>query len=169
VIPALMMGSVGNLSGWTPMNRRIRRHFRVSFRTVLVSAVLLVVALPVSAEELAVARYSTLRAVPTLAQRDPLADLVTTTFPASVTRVGEAIETVLAPSGYRLAGAQATDPGRAALLALPLPAVHRTLGPLPLRLALQTLAGPVFTVVEDPLHRLVSFERCDSGTSDQVP
>ena len=118
------------------------------------------VAAPISAGEVAVARYSTLRAVPTIAQRDPLADLVTTIFPASVTRVGEAVETLLAPSGYRLAGAQAATPERAALLALPLPAVHRTLGPLPLRLALQTLAGPVFAVVEDPLHRLVSFDRC---------
>ena len=127
------------------------------------------VAAPISAGEVAVARYSTLYAVPTLAQRDPLADLVTATFPASVTRVGEAINTLLAPSGYRLARAQVAEPERAALLALPLPAVHRTLGPMPLRLALQTLAGSAFAVVEDPLHRRVSFERCDSGTSDQVP
>ena len=117
------------------------------------------VAAPISAGEVAVARYSTLYAVPTLAQRDPLADLVTATFPASVTRVGEAINTLLAPSGYRLARAQVAEPERAALLALPLPAVHRTLGPMPLRLALQTLAGSAFAVVEDPLHRRVHPQR----------
>ena len=76
---------------------------------------------------------------------------------------------MLAPSGYGLARVQAADPERAELLALPLPEVHRALGPMPLRLALQTLIGPVFTVVEDPLHRLVSFEWCDSQTGKYVP
>lgn len=117
------------------MNRRIHPPFRAFFRTVLASAFLLDVALAVSAQELAVARYSTIRAVPTVAQRNLLADVATMTFPATVTRVGQAIETLLAPSGYRLAHAQAENPERAPLLALPL------------RVALQTLAGPVFTVV----------------------
>ena len=118
------------------------------------------------ADELAVARYSTVRAVPTIAQRDPLASLVRTTFPSSVTRVGDAVEILLAPSGYRLASADAAGPGREALLDRPLPEAHRELGPMPLRLALQTLVGPAFILVDDPVHRRVSFERCApaSGT-----
>ena len=117
---------------------------------------------PVHADELAVARYSTIRAVPTVAQQDPLAASVRTTLPPSVVRVGEAIAALLAPSGYRLADVQAAGPDRETLLALPLPESHRDLGPMPLRLALATLAGPAFVLVEDPVHRLVSFERCTS-------
>ena len=33
---------------------------------------------------------------------------------------------------------------------------------MPLQDALETLGGPAFRLVEDPLHRLVSFERCAS-------
>jgi type IV pili sensor histidine kinase/response regulator len=33
---------------------------------------------------------------------------------------------------------------------------------MPLHEALETLGGPAFRLVEDPLHRLVSFERCGS-------
>jgi type IV pili sensor histidine kinase/response regulator len=112
------------------------------------------------ASELTVARYSTIRAVPTIAQQDPLAAPVKTPLPASVGRVGEAVEALLAPSGYRLAPAGAAGPEREGLLNLPLPEAHRTLGPMPLRVALATLAGPAFILVEDPVHRLISFERC---------
>ena len=46
-------------------------------------------------------------------------------------------------------------------MALPLPAVHRNLGPMPVKRELETLAGPAFRLVEDPVHRLVTFERCE--------
>lgn len=126
------------------------------------SAALTAVPASVGAGEVAVAvaRYSTVHTVPTIAQRDPLADLVRTTFPSSVTRVGEAVEMLLVPSGYRLSASSGIGPERAEFLDLPLPDVHRALGPLPLRLALETLAGPAFIVVDDPVHRRVSFERC---------
>ena len=141
--------------------------YRDSFRALVVSVPLLVGASLVCADELVVARYSTVHAVPTLAQRDPLAALVTTTFPDSVARVGEAVDALLVPSGYRLARAEAAHPGRKALLELPLPEAHRQLGPMPLRLALKTLVGQAFTLVEDPVHRLVSFARCDPETGAQ--
>jgi type IV pili sensor histidine kinase/response regulator len=32
---------------------------------------------------------------------------------------------------------------------------------MPLKRALETLAGPAFRLVEDPVHRLVAFERCE--------
>jgi type IV pili sensor histidine kinase/response regulator len=51
---------------------------------------------------------------------------------------------------------------RSDLLGFPLPEAHRSLGPMSLQHALETLAGPAFRLVEDPLHRLVSFERCGS-------
>ena len=58
---------------------------------MVVIGVLLNIASPTSAVEPAVARYSTIHAVLTVAQRDPLTDLVTTIFPVSVTRVGTGI------------------------------------------------------------------------------
>ena len=124
---------------------------------------LLTVTAPLRADELVVARYSTVRTAPTIAQHDPLAAVVRTTLPASIVRVGQAIDVLLAPSGYRLADSQAAVPEREALLELPLPQSHRDLGFLPLRVALATLAGPAFVLVEDPVHRLVSFERCTAS------
>ena len=138
-------------------------HRNPSLHLLLSVSVLITATSSVRADELAVARYSTVRAVPTVAQQDPLAASVRTTLPPSVVRVGEAIAALLAASGYRLADSQAAGPDRETLLALPLPESHRDLGPMPLRLALATLAGPAFVLVEDPVHRLVSFERCTSA------
>ena len=112
-----------------------------------------------------VGRYSTLRAAPTEAQIDLLANIVTVSMPASTLSVGDAVRHLLKDSGYRLASAPMAEPGRAALLRLPLPAVHRSLGPMSVRDALETLAGPAFRLVEDPVHRLVSFELCDPSST----
>ncbi len=121
------------------------------------------------AREVQVARYATVRAVPTPAQMNLLAAPVTVQFPESVDTVGKAVEHLLRPSGYRLAADAVADPARAVLLGLPLPAVQRTLGPMPLLSALETLAGPAYRLVEDPVHRLVSFERCSRSRPVQPP
>lgn len=112
------------------------------------------------AKEIQVGRYSLLMATPTEAQAELLATTMTVQFPARIRSVGEAVRYLLQRSGYRLASVEATHPHTLALLALPLPAVHRTLGPMTLRDTLKTLAGPAFHLVEDPVHRLVTFERC---------
>ena len=112
------------------------------------------------AVEVQVGRYATVATVPTEAQARLLSAIVHVEFPGSVTRVGQAINHLLQPSGYRLSPQHAAEPTRQSLLNLPLPEPHRTLGPMPLKTALETLAGPVFRLVEDPVHRLVSFERC---------
>jgi len=148
------------------VNGQPRPPYRHELAVAILSVALLGAAAPVCDSEFAVARYSTLRAVPTMEQRDPLGALVRTTFPPSVTRVGEAIHALLAPSGYRLAAAETAEPLREALLQLPLPEAHRALGPMPLRVALEILAGPSFILLEDPVHRLVSFERAESTTGD---
>jgi type IV pili sensor histidine kinase/response regulator len=115
------------------------------------------------AEEVTVARYSTLPLVPSSAQQDPLSEITEQNFDDDIQRIGEALERVLEPTGYRLATDAHADPRRATLLALPLPAVHRHLGPLPRRAMLSVLAGAPWILVEDPLHRLVSFERCTTA------
>lgn len=70
------------------------------------------------------------------------------------------MEQLLRGSGYRLAPETAADPARSDLLGRPLPKARRTLGPMPLRDGLETLGGSAFRLLEDPLHRLVFFERC---------
>lgn len=112
------------------------------------------------ASEVQVGRYSLMAAIPTEAQTDLMATTVTVQFPEHIQSVGEALRYLLQRSGYRLATAEAIDPEARALLSLPLPAVHQTLGPLTLQQALQTLAGPTFQLVQDPVHRLIAFQRC---------
>ena len=112
------------------------------------------------AQEIQVERYSTVQALPTQAQVDPLLTVVTVRFPEQVTTVGEAIHDLLRHSGYRLASLQASDPAMETLVRLALPEVHRALGPMRLDRALTTLSGQAFRLVRDPVHRLVSFELC---------
>lgn len=144
--------------------KRTRAHQRHLFPVTACILGALLVSLEAKAAEVTVARYSTVQPAPSMAQRDPLAAPVVSVLPASVTRIGEAVETLLGPSGYRLASPLAAEAERAELLDLPLPEAHRALGPLPLRTALAILAGPAFTLVEDPVHRLISFERCAQAT-----
>jgi len=101
------------------------------------------------ASEVQVGRYSALRAMPTVAQADLLSTTITIRFPERIQTLGEAVHYLLQRSGYRLADHDAANPVTAELLALSLPAVHRNLGPILLKQAL-----------EDPVHRLISFELC---------
>ena len=150
------------------MTEQLPHHAHRTLSIALAIAVLTHVS-SAHAEEVQVGRYATVRAVPTLAQVNLLAAPVTVQFPASVDTVGKAVEYLLRPSGYRLAADAVADPARAALLDFPLPAVHRTLGPMALQSALETLAGPAYRLVEDPAHRLVSFERCPGSRPVQPP
>jgi len=115
-----------------------------------------------SAAELQVGRYATVPASPTQAQIQLLSAIVDVAFPTPVVTVGQAVHYLLQPSGYWLSPQVTSEPIREMLLGLPLPEPHRALGPMPLQTALETLAGPAFRLVEDPVHRLVSFERCEA-------
>ena len=112
------------------------------------------------ANDLQVGRYSLISATPTEAQAALLAATITVRFPERIQTVGEAVPYLLQRSGYRLATTESIGPDTAALFALPLPAVHRNLGPMTLRDALEILAGSAFHLVQDPVHRLITFERC---------
>lgn len=119
-----------------------------------------VASMSLQASDVQVARYSLLNATPTDAQAELLATTINVTFPERIQTVGEAIRYLLLRSGYRLAGDEVIEPDTKALFDLPLPAVHQNLGPMKLRAALETLAGKTFVLIQDPVHRLVSFERC---------
>ena len=128
--------------------------------TIFVAGIFAVASVNLQANELQVGRYSLLAATPTEAQAELLATTMTVRFPNRIQGVGEAVRYLLQRSGYRLANIEAIGPDTVALFALPLPDVHRSLGPMMLRDALETLAGPAFHLVQDPVHRLVTFERC---------
>ena len=71
---------------------------------------------------------------------------------------------LLLRSGYRLAQHQANTP-ESAVLSMPLPEVHRQLGPYSVRTALLVLLGTPFVLSVDPMQRQVSYQT----TSPAVP
>ena len=111
-----------------------------------------------SREEYSVGRYSSVSTEPTQAQMDLLAVIIEIRFPQSINSVGQALENMLVNSGFRLAELSAADPSLSILLNSPLPNVHRSLGPVSLRTALNILSGASWDLIIDPVHRLVSFE-----------
>ncbi|PAU51975.1 hypothetical protein BZL41_26465 [Pseudomonas sp. PIC25] len=101
-------------------------------------------------------RYTLVELVPTAEQRNLLEQVVEVSIPSSAeaVTVGEGLRHVLRHTGYRLCEA---SPAEAALFRLPLPAAHRHLGPLILREALLTLAGPAWELQVDDVRRVVCF------------
>jgi len=130
---------------------------------ICVAGICAVASVNLHANDIQVGRYSLFAATPTEAQAELLATTMTVRFPGRIQTVGEAVRYLLQRSGYRLAHAESIGPDTVALFALPLPAVHRSLGPMTLREALETLAGAAFHLVQDPVHRLVTFDRCAAG------
>ena len=107
-----------------------------------------------------IGRYTSLAPIEAIGLSDLLAAPVIASFEPTVTTVGGAVGIVLHGTGYLVSSPSDAPTERAVLLALPLPAAHRDLSGRSVRAALETLAGPAFKLVEDPLHRLISFERC---------
>ena len=112
-----------------------------------------------------IGRYTSLAPIEAVGLHDHLAAPIIALFEPTVTTVGEAVGVVLRGTGYLVSSLSDAPTERAALLAFPLPAAHRDLSGRSVRAALETLAGPAFKLVEDPVHRLVSFERCQRAAS----
>ncbi|MGR0116426.1 PFGI-1 class ICE element type IV pilus protein PilL2 [Ralstonia pseudosolanacearum] len=101
-------------------------------------------------------RYTLVELTPEPGQRDLLEQIVDVSIPPDLgSNVGDAMRYVLLHSGYRLC----TTPQAAPLNALPLPASQMHLGPLTLRDALLSLAGPAWTLSVDEGNRLICFNR----------
>ncbi len=110
------------------------------------------------ADPLRVGRYSYLTPVPTKGQSSPLETLVHVTFPPTARTIGTALVHLLARSGWRLADPDNADPSMEGLVRLPLPESQRSLGPLRLIDAVKVLCGEPYTIVVDPVNRLISCE-----------
>jgi conjugative transfer region protein (TIGR03748 family) len=99
-------------------------------------------------------RYTLVELVPQSDERDLLRQVVDVSMaPMSDVSVGDAMRHVLQRSGYQLCD----TPEAWQLYALPLPAAHLHLGPLMLRDALATLAGPAWELSVNELTRQVCF------------
>lgn len=110
-------------------------------------------------------RYSVMAARPTAGQRDLLSVTRAVTIPGDIDSVGEAFHWMLRDSGYRLAADAVLSEEARAMLDLPLPAMHRRFEPMPLHTVMGLMIGPAFHLIQDPVHRLIAFERC-ADTSD---
>ncbi|QZD73259.1 PilL N-terminal domain-containing protein [Pseudomonas sp. 3-2] len=119
--------------------------------------------------ELRYGRYTLVSTAPTTEQRDLLAQIIDVSIPSNLNpSVQEAMHYVLQRSGYSLC--PAAEPVNT-LFTRPLPAAHYRLGPIPLRSALQVLAGPAWQLTTDEVSRSVCFERQknDAGTVRLAP
>ena len=102
-------------------------------------------------------RYTLVEMAPTAAQRDLLMQVIDVAMPEDArATVGDGLRHVLKRSGYGLCQ---TAHAVIELYALPLPAAHLHLGPMTLRDALLTLAGPAWELHADDRARQICFER----------
>ncbi|MGE0210013.1 MAG: PilL N-terminal domain-containing protein [Lysobacteraceae bacterium] len=102
-------------------------------------------------------RYTLVELAPMAAQRDLLVQTIDVSMPEEArATVGDGLRHVLKRSGYQLCE---TAHAVIELYALPLPAAHLHLGPMTLRDALLTLAGPAWELHADDRTRQICFER----------
>jgi conjugative transfer region protein (TIGR03748 family) len=119
--------------------------------------------------ELRYGRYTRVSTEPTTEQRDLLAQIIDVSIPSSLSpSVQEALQYVLQRSGYSLCPVSASVK---VLFTRSLPAAHYRLGPIPLRSALQVLAGPAWQLTTDEVSRSVCFEqqKTDAGVALITP
>jgi conjugative transfer region protein (TIGR03748 family) len=117
--------------------------------------------------DLRLSRYTTGSSIPDAAQVDPLEAVVLVSMPrASVSTVGDAVNYLLLRTGYRLAAPREANEPAGAILAMPLPEVHRQLGPYTVRTALSVLLGAPFALTVDPAQRLVAYGASSSAVAD---
>lgn len=108
-------------------------------------------------------RYTFVELAPTATQRDLLLQTIDVSMPEDTrATLGDGLRHVLKRSGYQLCE---TAHPVTELYALPLPAAHLHLGPMSLRDALLTLAGPGWELHADDRTRQVCFERSGSGAA----
>ncbi|WP_321897061.1 PFGI-1 class ICE element type IV pilus protein PilL2 [Burkholderia cepacia] len=112
-------------------------------------------------------RYTLVELTPDLAQRDLMQQVVDVSIPPDFeASVGDALRYVLLRSGYRLCDTSDAN----GLYALPLPAADLHLGPLALRNALLTLAGPdAWELSIDDAARQVCFGQRSAPSAPLVP
>lgn len=98
-------------------------------------------------------RYLLLSTDPLDVQRDPLSQIIQIRIPSALNpTVADALHYILRQSGYSLCTA---GTGNSVLYRQSLPAVQYRLGPVPLRTALQIIAGSAWQLEIDDVQRVV--------------
>jgi len=101
-------------------------------------------------------------------QKAPLTTVVTLSFGTDIKTIGQALQELLQGSGYRWAS-QDGEQNDQLLSELPLPAIVRTLGPIRLNDALDTVAGEAWGLVINETNRTVWFETVQIKNTTQQP
>ncbi|ODS23560.1 hypothetical protein AB835_08075 [Candidatus Endobugula sertula] len=104
-------------------------------------------------------RYTQVRVGPAPGQISPLDEITRIVLSDNFRTVGEAIEEVLDGTGYRLRHIKDSyeKPIDTILMSQPLPELHRRLGPITIRDALEVLAGDAWHLKENKLGRELWF------------
>lgn len=111
-----------------------------------------------TANEVQVARYTTLASMPSEADAEPLAVVAKVHFPRpAVNTVGDAVRHLLLRTGYQLVAEDRLDERVRTVLALRLPDNQRVLGPYRVDAMLGVLLGRPFRLVADPASRTVAY------------
>lgn len=88
---------------------------------------------------------------------DPLAVWVRTVYPEDITTVGEAVQYLLEPTGYKVVGAYPAPSDAITIINSRVPAIAKVHRTMPVMDALQLLIGNDNWIVVDRNHKLISF------------
>lgn len=90
---------------------------------------------------------------------DPLSGYMRTVFPKEIDTVRGAVQYVLEPTGYKLVSEYPAPMSANILLNQRLPLSIKVVRTMPIIDVLQLLVGTDNTIIIDPAHRLISFEK----------
>ena len=105
-----------------------------------------------------VGRYLSVTEKPRSSQVNLLSQTMLVRFPQSIQTIGDAMNYLLRFSGYSLVARDHMNNALRTTITKPLPAVDRQFGPIALDVGLVTLAGPAFSLIQDPINRTVDFK-----------
>lgn len=105
-------------------------------------------------------RYTNVKIGSSPDQLNPLSAVVAIEFNEQIKTVGQAVNQILADCGFRL-GNEKRAPEQDYLMSLPLPKVHKVLGPVAVTDALKILGGEGYTVDINPISRTVIYKLKD--------
>lgn len=140
------------------MQLKQRTYCLIRIKFPMKTYLLIIVFLAISAgatEQQRSGRYTLIKTAPEPAQLQPLSAMLQLTFPAHIQTVHDASVHVLFQTGYRL---EMDEPSKSILARLPLPSVHRTLGPMRTLDALKTVLGPAWTFTIDDKLRVIRLQ-----------
>lgn len=109
-------------------------------------------------QQVRVNRYTLVDSTPTLGQLNLMSVMIDVTFSQEVKTVGQAIQKLLSVHGFKLGEIHAGSYSQYVLFLLPLPEVHRQIGPLRLETALKVLGGDGFELKVNPITREVNLD-----------